>query len=119
MVLLIMQVVASLIIVAPMLWLIGRLFVGKEKAKFSDALWIVTLGVIINAFVGVYVHGTVGMIASLIVLLALIKHFFDCGWGKALLVAVVTVIVMMVVAFVFGALIATYFMFALAGFKPL
>jgi len=116
--LLLIQVVASLIIVAPILWLVGRLFVGKEKAKLSDALWIVSLGVIINTFAGAYIHGTVGIIVSLIVLLVLIRHFFDCGWGKALLITIVMAVVMIVVAFVVGALIAAYFVFFLTGFKP-
>ena len=32
-------VVALVIFVAPALWIAGRLLAGKQKAKFTDALW--------------------------------------------------------------------------------
>ena len=38
------QIVVNIVILAPVLWIAGRLFVGKDKAKFMDALWIVVLG---------------------------------------------------------------------------
>ena len=44
------QVIVSTIIVAPFLWLSGRALVGKEKAKFTDAIWMVILGTVLGAF---------------------------------------------------------------------
>jgi hypothetical protein len=44
-----------------------------------------------------------GIIAALImfvVWLALIKHFFDCGWIKAFVIAVIAVIIFVIIAFV-------------------
>lgn len=38
---LLIQIVVSTVILAPVLWLAGRALVGKEKAKFLDAVWIV------------------------------------------------------------------------------
>lgn len=96
----IIQIVAGVIIVSPILWLVGRSMVGKEKAKFTDAIWIVVLGTVINAVLGAFVHGAVGFIVTLIVWIALIKHFFDAGWGKAILIAIIAIIVLFVVAFV-------------------
>ncbi len=96
----IIQIIAGVIIVSPILWLVGRSTVGKEKAKFTDAIWIVVLGTVINALLGTFVHGALGFIVTLIVWIALIKHFFDAGWGKAILIGIVAIIVLFVVAFV-------------------
>ena len=49
---LLIQIVVGIIILAPVLWLVGRALVGKEKAKFLDAVWIVALGTVIGAVVG-------------------------------------------------------------------
>jgi hypothetical protein len=40
----------------------------------------------------------------LIVWLALIKHFFDCGWLKALLIAIVAVVIFIVIVIVLAIL---------------
>ena len=94
---LLIQIVVGIIIVAPILWLVGRALVGKDKAKFTDAIWIVVLGTIIGAVVGVFAGSLISAIIMFIVWLALIKHFFDCGWLKAFLIAVIAVIVFVVI----------------------
>ena len=35
---LLIQVVVAAVILAPVLWIVGKWFVGKNKAKFSDAV---------------------------------------------------------------------------------
>jgi len=107
----VLQIIAAVIIVAPVLWLVGRSMVGGAKARFTDALWIVVLGTIINAVLGVFVHGVLGFIVTLIVWIALIKHFFDASWGKALLIGIVAIIVMIIVF----AILAFLGIVALAG----
>ena len=97
---LLIQIVVGIIVIAPILWLVGRALVGKEKAKFTDAIWIVVLGTIIGAVVGVFVGSLVSAIIMFVVWLALIKHFFDCGWLKAFVIAVISVIVFIVIAVV-------------------
>ncbi|MEM1548517.1 MAG: hypothetical protein QXU09_01340 [Thermoproteota archaeon] len=94
--------IVEIIIVAPVLWIAGRLIVGKEKAKFTDAIWIVVLGVILGAVVGAFLHGLIGALVSFIVWLALIKHFFDCGWLKAFIVAVLAAIIFIIIAVIIG-----------------
>jgi len=111
----ILQIIVSVIIISPILWLVGRWMVGGAKAKFTDAIWIVVLGTIINAILGTYIHGTIGFIVTLIVWIALIKHFFDASWGKAILIGVVAVIVLIVIALV----LAFLGIAALAGFGGL
>jgi small-conductance mechanosensitive channel len=96
----ILQIIVSVIIISPILWLVGRSMVGGAKAKFTDAIWIVVLGIIINVILGTFVHGTIGFIVTLIVWIALIKHFFDAGWGKGILIGIIAIIVLIVIAFV-------------------
>src|SRR3990170_7935134 len=91
------QIVISTIILAPVLWIAGRLLAGKDKAKFTDALWIAFLGTVIGAVVGAFLGGLIAAVIMFIVWLALIKHFFDCGWLKAFLIAVVAVIIFVVI----------------------
>ncbi|MGQ9543854.1 MAG: hypothetical protein ACUVTM_07215 [Candidatus Bathyarchaeia archaeon] len=94
------QVIVGVIVVSPILWIVGRVMVGGRKARFSDAVWIVILGIIINTFIGAYLHGVIGFIVTLIVWLALTKHFFDTGWGTAILIAIVAIIILGVVVLV-------------------
>lgn len=97
---LLIQIVVETIIIAPILWLAGRALVGKEKAKFTDAIWIVLLGTVIGAVVGAFIGGLVAAVIMFVIWLALIKHFFDCGWLMAFAIAVVAVIIFIVIAVV-------------------
>ncbi len=94
---LLISVVVAVIFVAPILWLVGRALVGKQKAKFTDAIWIVVLGVVIGAIVGVFLGGLIAAVLMFIIWLALIKHFFDCGWLMAFAIAVVAVIIFIII----------------------
>ena len=96
---LIISIVVGTIIVAPFLWLAGRSLVGKDKAKFFDAIWIVFLGTIINAVIGAFsLPALLAAVIMFIVWLMLIKHFFDCGWVMAFAIALVAVILVIVVS---------------------
>ncbi len=95
----VVQIIVGVIIVAPALWLAGRALVGGRRAKFSDAIWIVVLGIVIGVIVGALVRsGLLSAIIMFFVWLGLIKHFFDCGWVKAFAIAVLAVIVFIVLA---------------------
>ncbi len=101
------QIVVGIIILSPVLWLVGRWLVGKEKAKFTDAILIIVIGMVVNAIVSWVLSGwlgIVGLIVMLIVWLYLIKHFFDCGWLKALLIAIVFVIIFVIIIVILGLL---------------
>ncbi len=102
---LLIQIVITTIILAPVLWIAGRLLAGKDKAKFTDAIWIVVLGVVIEAILGYFINGWVSAIIMFIVWLALIKHFFDCGWIKAFIIAVVAVILFIIIVAILAALL--------------
>jgi len=94
---LLIQIVVGTIIVAPVLWLAGRALAGKEKAKFTDAIWIVVLGAVIGAVVGAFSSGLIAAVIMFVIWLALIKHFFDCGWIMALAIAIIAVIIFIVI----------------------
>ena len=97
---LLIQIIVGIIVLAPVLWISGRLLAGKDKAKFTDAIWIVVLGVVIGAIVGFFVGGIVSWIIMFIVWLALVKHFFDCGWLKAFAISIIAVLLFIVIAVV-------------------
>jgi len=97
------QVIVSTIIVAPFLWLSGRALVGEEKAKFTDAIWIVILGTVLGTlFAAIFEKGIIALIIQMILWLAVVKHFFDCGWIKAFVVTILAVIIFAIV----GAILA-------------
>ena len=98
---LVINLIINIIVLSPVLWIAGRLLAGKDKAKFTDALWIVVLGTVIGAVFQALLSGSLGLLGSIIVLiiwLALVKHFFDTGWVKALVIAIVAIIIYIIIA---------------------
>ena len=96
------NIVIGTIIVAPFLWIAGRWLVGSEKAKFFDAIWIVLFGTVINAIIGAFLPGLLAAIIMFVIWLALIKHFFDCGWVMAFVIALIAVIIIVIVGIILG-----------------
>jgi hypothetical protein len=118
----IVHVVVNVIILSPALWLAGRALAGRDKAKFSDAVAIIIIGTLIGAFFDLFLTDflalftqflffgtlTLWLLSSLIrlvVWLALVKHFFDCGWLKAFAISVLAVILFVVVVILLGTLL--------------
>jgi len=99
---LVIHIIVNTIILSPALWLAGRLLVGKDKAKFTDALWIVVLGTVVGAILGALNLSIIGSIIQLVLWLVLVKHFFDCGWLKALAISIMVVVIFVVIAIVLG-----------------
>jgi hypothetical protein len=97
---LVVNIIVNVVILSPVLWIAGRLLAGKDKAKFTDALWIVVLGTIIGAVFQSFLEGILGLLGSIIMLiiwLALVKHFFDTGWVKALVIAILAIIIYIII----------------------
>jgi hypothetical protein len=94
---LVIHIIVNIIILAPVLWLSGRLLVGKDKAKFTDAVWIVVLGTVVGAIFGYFFSGWVALIIELVLWLLIVKHFFDCGWLKALAISIIAVVIFAVI----------------------
>ena len=90
---LVIHIIVNAIILSPIFWLSGRTLIGKEKATLRDSIWIVILGTVIGTLFGAFFVGIIASIIQLVLWLALVKHFFDCGWLKALAVSIVAVII--------------------------
>ena len=104
---LIINLVVNLIFVAPFLWIAGRLLAGKQNAKFTDALWIVIIGTVVFYFFNLLLSDAlsgfaviIAYIVMLIIWLGLVKHFFDCGWLKALAISIIAVIIAVIILFI-------------------
>ena len=99
---LLIQVIASSIILAPVMWIAGRYMVGEEKAKFSDAVWIVVVGTVVGAVLSNMFSGFIGAIVQLVVWLYIVRHFFDTDWMKAFIISILTVIVFVIISVILG-----------------
>jgi hypothetical protein len=79
---LLLQVLLGTLILTPVLWIAGRILVGKTRAKFTDALWIAFLGNLLERLVSALIINVAGRLIGIglmfLVWLGLIKHFFDC-----------------------------------------
>jgi len=96
------NIILNIIVISPFLWISGRALVGKEKAKFSDAVFTVMLGTLLGTLFGVFFYGFMSSFVQMILLLALIKHFFDCGWLRAFAISVLAVIIFALVSIALG-----------------
>ncbi|MCW3994884.1 MAG: hypothetical protein NWE98_01885 [Candidatus Bathyarchaeota archaeon] len=114
---LVINIIFWVIAVAPALWISGRLIAGKHNAKFTDAVWIVVLGTVIFYFTGFLLEMVfaelfgvfstlLAYVVLLIVWLALVKHFFDCGWLKALAISIVAVIIAVIIWLIIAFILA-------------
>lgn len=96
----VIHLIVNIIILSPVLWLSGRALAGKDKAKLTDAIWIIVLGTVIGTLFGAFFTGIIASLIVLVIWLALVKHFFDCGWLKALAISIVAIIIFVVIAVV-------------------
>lgn len=96
------NIIVNTIILSPFLWLSGRAIVGKDKAKFTDAIFTVIIGTVVGALLGAFFTGFIASFIQLILWLVLVKHFFDCGWLKALVISILAIIIFAVIAIILG-----------------
>jgi hypothetical protein len=108
---LIINIIASVVFVSPFLWLSGRSLVGKEKAKFTDAVATVALGTIVGAIFGAFFSGILASIIQVIIWLGLVKHFFDCGWIKAFAISIISIVIFIIIVILLGVLGFSLFTF--------
>ena len=95
---LLIGLVAQVIIMVPVVWIVGLMLPNAQNAKFTDAIMIVVLGSIASTIVGIFLPGIVGSLVQVVVYLYLIKKYYECSLGKALAVAIVTVLMFVVIA---------------------
>jgi len=112
----IIGVVVGSIVTAPFLWLAGKWIVGGDKARFMDAVWIGVLGTVLNAVIGEFVGDGIGPLAQFVAYLYLVKTYYETGWGNAVVISVLAVVIMAVVLIVLGMLLGISL--GGAGFGP-
>jgi hypothetical protein len=98
------HVIINAVILSPVLWISGRLLAGKDKARFLDALWIAVLGTAIADVLGIFIVGFIATLIVLLIWIALIKHFFDCGWLKAIAIGIIAILMLIVIAVILALL---------------
>jgi hypothetical protein len=101
---LVIHVIVNAILLTEVLWISGRFLAGKDKAKFTDAIWIAVLGTVIADVLGIFIVGFLATLIVLFVWIALIKHFFDCGWLKAIVIGIVAILMLIVIVVLLGLL---------------
>ena len=106
---LVINIIVSTLIVSPALWLSGRLVVGKEQAKFADAVLTVVVGTVVGGIFGAFFMGIIASIVQLVIWLALVRHYFECGWLAALGISILAVIMFIIVAVALGFIGITLF----------
>ncbi len=106
---LLINAVLSTIFIAPVLWLSGRAVVGSKKARFVDALLIAIVGTIVGGIFSALFSGIIAAIIQLIIWLALIRYYYECGWGTAFGIAVLAIMIFVVIALILGVIGFTLF----------
>ncbi|MBC8463199.1 hypothetical protein H8D76_02455 [Candidatus Bathyarchaeota archaeon] len=86
-------IIVGSIIQAPILWISGRILVGTDQAKFMDAVWITALATTANIVLGSFVGSEVGGLVQLLIYLFLVSKYYETGWIKAAMVAVLNVVI--------------------------
>jgi uncharacterized membrane protein (DUF106 family) len=79
--------------------------VGGKKAKFTDAIMIVVIGVLVGGVFNYLFQGLLAAIVQLVIWVGLVKHFFDANWGQAIAIAVIAVIIFIVASIILGLLL--------------
>ena len=85
---LLIQLATASIILSSMLWIVGKQFAIKDNVKFTDALWMGVLGVILSTVIGLLLSGWVAILTMIPILLVLIKHLFECGWREGFAISI-------------------------------
>ena len=116
---LIIQLVIAGIIGGIFVWLAGKAL-GAPKATYWHGILIVVSAIVISDIIGYFLSGLgwIKTIIEIIVILLLIKHFFAVGWVKAIVIAILAVIIAIIVTFVLALLGLAFAAAALKGLIP-
>ena len=116
---LIIDLVIAGIIGGIFVWLAAKAL-KAPKATYWHGILTVISAIIVTDIIR-YLLGSLGIIAEIIeiiVILLLIKHFFGVGWLKAIVIAILAWIILIVVIFVLALLGIAFASGALQGMFP-
>jgi hypothetical protein len=116
---LIIQLIIAGIIGGIFVWLAGKAL-GAPSATYWHGILIVVCAIILSDIIGYFLGGLgwIKTIIEIIVILLLIKHFFGVGWVKAIVIAILAVIIAIIVTFVLAMLGLAFAATALKGLIP-
>lgn len=116
---LIIQLIIAGIIGGIFVWLAGKAL-GAPRATYWHGILIVVSAIILSDVIGYFLGGLgwIKTIIEIIVILLLIKHFFAVGWIKAIVIAILAVIIAIIVTFVLALLGLAFAATALKGLIP-
>jgi len=116
---LIIQLIIAGIIGGIFVWLAGKAL-GAPKATYWHGILIVVSAIIVSDIIGYFLSGLgwIKTIIEIIVILLLIKHFFAVGWLKAIVIAILAVVIAIIVTFVLALLGLAFAATALKGLIP-
>jgi len=65
-------------------------------------VFTVVIGTVVGAIFGYFFTGFIAAIIQFILWLVIVRHFFDCGWLKALAISILTVVIFVMIAVILG-----------------
>ncbi|MFB6075915.1 MAG: hypothetical protein ABEK17_02110 [Candidatus Aenigmatarchaeota archaeon] len=101
---LLVNVIASVIVISPSIWLAGKIITNGGKASFFGAVGIVILGTVLGNLVGFLFSGIAASLITFIIWLGLIRSSFKTSWGSALAISILSVIIFVAIGFITGLL---------------
>jgi hypothetical protein len=115
------ELIVAGIVLGIFVWLAGKAL-GAPKATYYHGILTVISAVILRDIISYFLSGWGARIVELIVVLLLIKHFFGVGWVKAIVIAVLALIIGIIITILLAwvlALIGLAFLgTALRGLVP-
>jgi len=116
---LIIDLIVAGVIGGIFVWLAAKAL-GAPKATYWHGILTVISAIIVTDIVR-YLLASVGIIAEIIevvLILLLIKHFFGVGWLKAIVIAILAWVILIIVIFVLALLGIAFASIALKGMFP-
>ena len=100
-------------------WLAAKAL-NAPRATYWHGILTVVAAIILTDILGYFLAGLgwLWTIIEIIVILLLIKHFFGVGWLKAIVIAVLAVVILIVVIFVLALIGIAFAVAALKGLFP-
>ena len=100
-------------------WLAAKAL-NAPKATYWHGILTVVSAIIITDILGYFIGGLgwLWSIIEIIIILLLIKHFFGVGWLKAIVIAVLAFVILIIVVFVLALLGIAFAAAALKGLVP-
>jgi len=115
----IIHLVVAGIIGGIFVWLAAKAL-KAPRATYWHGILTVVAAVVLTDILGYFLGGLgwLWTIIEIVVILLLIKHFFGVGWGKAIVIAILAVVILLIVIFVLALLGIAFAVAALKGLVP-